>query len=125
MYNRATLTGYIGQDAVLRTTSNQTPFVFLSLATHRTWKDPNTGERKSRTSWHRCVIFGKLANYAGTLSKGALVQLEGEIRTREYFPRVIADSATPVKKTTTEIRVYRLLHLDRLAHPSRSGDVPQ
>jgi single-strand DNA-binding protein len=121
MQNRATLTGYLGQDAVLRTARNQTPFTVLSLATHRTWKDRNSGERQSVTTWHRCVVFGKLANYAGTLTKGAFLQLEGEIGVREYFPRVIAGSTEAVKKTVTEIRVFRILNLDRPAKAGRSG----
>ena len=122
MQNRATLTGYVGKDAVLRTTRNQTPFVVLSLATHRNWKDRNSGERQSETTWHRCLVFGKLANYAGKLAKGAFVQLEGQIRTREYFPSVIAESAGSVKKSITEIRVYRIMNLDRPAKPGRSGE---
>jgi len=121
MQNRATLTGYLGQDAILRTASNQTPYTVLSLATHRIWKDRNSGERKSVTTWHRCVVFGKLANYAGTLSKGGFLQLEGEICMREYFPRVISDSTSSVKKTITEIRVFRILDLDRPAKAGRSG----
>ena len=121
MKNRATLTGYLGKDAVLGTTRNQTPFVTFSLATHRIWKDRNSGERQSATTWHRCVVFGKLANYAGTLTKGAFVQLEGEIRTREYIPRVIADGASNVKKSITEIRVFRILNLSRLARLGESA----
>jgi single-strand DNA-binding protein len=117
-----TLTGYLGKDAVLGTTRNQTPFAVLSLATHRTWKDRSSGERQSTTTWHRCIVFGKLASYAGTLTKGAFLQLEGEIRTREYFPRVIADGTSSVKKSITEIRVFRIMNLDRPARPSRSGE---
>jgi len=115
MQNRATLTGYLGQDAVVRTTRNQTPFALFSLATHRRWKDRNSGERRSVAEWHRCVVFGKLATYAGTLTKGTYVQVEGEIRTREYTPRVASDSASGVKKSVTEIRVFRIMNLDRLA----------
>ena len=122
MQNRATLTGYIGKDAILRTTRNQTPFTVLSLATHRSWKDRNSGERQSVTTWHRCVVFGKLANYAGTLTKGAFIQLEGEIQMREYFPRVIGDSTSSVKQTITEIRVFRLMNLDRPVKPDRSRE---
>lgn len=122
MQNRATLTGYLGKNAVVGTTRNQTPFVVLSLATHRIWKDRNSGERQSATTWHRCVVFGKLTNYAGTLTKGAFVQLEGEIRTRQYMPRVIAESTTPALKTITEIRVFRIMNLDRPARPGRSEE---
>jgi len=121
MQNRATLTGYLGQNAILRTASNQTLYTVLSLATHRIWKDRTSGERKSMTTWHRCVVFGRLAKYAGTLRKGGLIQLEGEICMREYFPRVISDSTSSVKKTITEIRVFRILNLDRPAKAGRSG----
>lgn len=122
MQNRAPLTGYIGKDAILRTTRNQTPFTVLSLATHRSWKLRNSGERQSVTTWHRCVVFGKLANYAGTLTKGAFIQLAGEIQMREYFPRVIGDSRSSVKQTITEIRVFRLMNLDRPVKPDRSRE---
>jgi single-strand DNA-binding protein len=122
MQNRATLTGYIGKDAVLRTTRNQTPFTVLSLATHRTWKDRHSGERHSETTWHRCVVFGKLANYASTLAKGTHIQLEGEIHMRQYIPRVIADRTANVKQTITEIRVFRLMNLDRPVKPDRSRE---
>jgi len=104
MQNRATLTGYLGQDAVLRTASNQTPFTVLSLATHRIWKDRNSGERRSVTTWHRCVV---LANSLTTLAlspKGVY-----PTRRRDLYARVlsgvIGDSTSSVKKAITEIRV--------------------
>jgi single-strand DNA-binding protein len=30
------------------------------------------------------VVFGKLSEFAGTLKKGAHLQVEGELRSREY-----------------------------------------
>ena len=33
---------------------------------------------------HRCVAFGKLSDFAGTLAKGAHVAIEGELRSHEY-----------------------------------------
>src|SRR5262245_4584842 len=85
--NRVTLIGFLGKDAEIRTTKSQTQFTVLSLATKRSWKDRETGERQSRTTWHRCVVWGKLAEFAASLTKGAHVQVEGEIRTREYTPQ--------------------------------------
>jgi single-strand DNA-binding protein len=110
--NRATLTGFLGKDAEVRNTRNQSSFTILSLATKRSWKDRETGEYKSQSTWHRCVVFGKLSQFAATLTKGAHVQIEGEIRTREYMPRAAkkADSAT---KSITELRVLSLVKLDR------------
>jgi single-strand DNA-binding protein len=35
-------------------------------------------EVRTRIEWHRCVAFRKLADFAGTLSKGAHVAVEDE-----------------------------------------------
>ena len=111
--NTVILTGYLGGDAESRTarpnTSEASTFVTLSLATKRTWKDRESGERQSLTTWHRCVIFNpRIADYAASLTKGAHVQLVGEIQTRDY---VAKDGA---KKSVTEIRVQRIARLDRM-----------
>ena len=69
--NRATLIGFLGKDAEVKTTKNQTSFTVLSLATKRIWKNRETGERQSETTWHRCIVWAKLGEYAATLTKGA------------------------------------------------------
>jgi len=105
--NTVILTGYLGSDAESRTIRNNSTLTVLSLATNRIWKDRETGERRSETTWHRCVSFGSTATYAATLTKGAHVQIVGEIQTREY---VAKDGA---KKSVTEVRVRRLMHLNK------------
>ena len=106
--NRASLIGFLGKDAEVRNTkNNETTFTVLSLATERSWKDRETGERRSQTTWHRCVVWGTLSKFASTLTKGAHVQIEGEIRTREYTSKADA------KKTITEVRVNSISKLDR------------
>ena len=58
--NRVTLIGFLGQDAGVHTTkTNQTPYTVLSLATKRSWKDRESGDRMSETTWHKCVAWGK------------------------------------------------------------------
>ena len=47
--NRVTLIGFLGKDAEVKTTRNNASFTVLSLATKRSWKDRDTGERKSET----------------------------------------------------------------------------
>ena len=79
----------------------------LSLATKRSWKDRESGERQSQTTWHRCIVWGKLSEFAATLVKGAHVQIEGEIRTREYAQK------TGGNKSITEVRVTSIAKLDR------------
>ena len=80
--NRLTLIGFTGGDAETKTLSNGSTFAAFSMATQRSWKNPE-GAWESRTEWHRCVSFGKLADFAATLKKGAHVQVEGELRGRE------------------------------------------
>ena len=105
--NRVTLIGFLGKDAeVRRTHNNDTPFTVLSLATNRSWKDPESGEYKSNVTWHRCVVFGKASEFAATLTKGAAVQIEGALNTRQYTPQ---DS--DATKSITEVRVYRISKL--------------
>lgn len=114
--NRVTLIGFLGKDAEVRhTRNNESAFTELSLATNRSWKDPESGEYKSEVSWHRCVAFGRARDYAAALLKGAHVQIEGEIRTREYAEK---NGKKSVKKTITEICVYRIAKVDR---PGNSG----
>ena len=111
MFNNVTLIGYLGSDAESRTTRNNSTLTVLSLATKRTWKNRETGARESQTTWHKCVSFGRTAEYAATLTKGAHLQIIGEIQTREY---VANDGA---KKSVTEIRVQRIARLDRVPKP--------
>ena len=106
--NRATLIGFLGKDAEVKTTRNNASFTVLSLATKRIWKDRESGERKSETTWHRCIVWGKLGEFAATLTKGAHIQVEGEIRSRQYTPQ-----ATDATKSITEVRVSSIVRLDR------------
>jgi len=111
--NRATLIGFLGKDAEVKTTRNNASFTVLSLATKCSWKDRKTGERLSQTTWHRCIVWGKLGDFAATLTKGAHVQIEGEIRSREYTPKSDGKKATEVKKSIAEVRVTSVTRLDR------------
>lgn len=107
MFNNVTLIGYLGADAESHSTRNNSTLTVLSLATKRFWKNRETGDRESHTTWHRCVAFGRTAEYAATLTKGSHLQIVGEIQTRQYTAR---DGAT---KSVTEIRVQRIARLDR------------
>jgi single-strand DNA-binding protein len=112
--NRATLIGFLGKDAEVKTTRNNAQFTVLSLATKRTWKDRESGERMSETTWHRCIVWGKLGEFAATLTKGAHVQIEGDLRTREYTQNS-GKKSDLAKKSITEIRVFTINKLDRAA----------
>jgi single-strand DNA-binding protein len=115
MLNNVILIGYLGSDAESRTTRNDLTLTVLSLATNRIWKDRESGERMSQTTWHRLVAFGRTAEFAAGLTKGSHIQVVGEIQTREY---VAKDGA---KKSVTEIRVQRIARLDRTPHTGEAA----
>jgi single-strand DNA-binding protein len=103
--NKVTLIGFLGSDAEARSNDNRS-FTTLSLATKSSYK--KDGKYISHTEWHRCVIFGKLSEFAGTLKKGAHIQVEGELRSREYD-----NKKTDSKQRIWEIKVDSILKLDR------------
>jgi single-strand DNA-binding protein len=101
--NKVTLIGFLGSDAKVR---NKGRFITLSLATKSSYK--KNGEYISHTEWHRCVVFGKLSEFAKTLTKRAHIQVEGELRSREYDSK-----KTDSRQRVWEIRVSSILTLDR------------
>lgn len=112
--NRVTLIGFLGQDAEVRTTRSKRQFTVLSLATNRRWKDRASGEYQSRTTWHRCIAWGRMADFAATLTKGMHLQIEGEVRTREYSQAFgSGERSIDVTRSIAEVTVLSILKLDR------------
>jgi hypothetical protein len=66
--------GFIGSDAE-RKAANATNIAIFSLATKISWKN-DAGSWEARTEWHRCVAVGKLADFAGSFTKGAHIAIE-------------------------------------------------
>lgn len=123
--NHVSLIGFLGNDVQLKSTKNGAPVAVLSLATKSSWKD-GKGNYDSRTEWHRCTAWGKLAEFAGKLEKGAHIQIEGELRYREYQKDPEGNSSVaPIKRRLAEIHASRILKLDRAAkqeEPAPDGD---
>jgi single-strand DNA-binding protein len=105
--NKVTLIGFLGSDAEVRT-NNDRSLTTLSLATKSSYK--KDGKYIEHTEWHRCVVFGKLGEFAAKLTKGAHVQVEGELRSRKYESKKSSS-----EQTIWEIRVDSILKLDRAA----------
>ena len=84
--NKATLVGHLGKDPEVKTMQSGSKVCNLSVATSESWKDKATGERQTKTEWHRVTIFNeniiKVAEQY--LKKGSLVYLEGALETRKW-----------------------------------------
>ena len=101
--NKVILVGTLGKDPETRYMPSGSAVTNLRIATNEQWKDKQTGERREATEWHRVVFSGKLAEIAAQyLRKGALVYVEGGIRTRKYTDK------DGVEKYATDIRADRM-----------------
>lgn len=98
--NMQLLIGRLGQDPDVRFTADGTTVATLSLATTTSWKDKQTGERKEKAIWHRCVMFGAKAEVAQNhFKKGMRLYIEGETQHKEYTDK------EGIKRYSTEVRV--------------------
>jgi single-strand DNA-binding protein len=118
--NHIDLIGFIGSDPEARQTSSGTAVTTFSLATKSSWKK-DSGSYDSRTEWHRVVLWGKLAEAAAKLTKGAYVEVEGEVRHRSYQKEVqVGKKAVAVDIPVTEVHARTLRKLDRSTSSAES-----
>jgi len=96
--NKTILVGNVGNDPEFSTMQSGDRVCNLNVATSESWKD-KSGERKSKTEWHKVVIFNQhlvdvCENY---VKKGSKIYIEGQLQTRNW------EDNHGVKKYTTEI----------------------
>lgn len=115
--NKAIIVGRLGRDPEIRYSSDGVAVCNISVATESTWKDKNSGERKSETEWHRIVFYNRLAEIAGEyLKKGREVYIEGRIKTRKW-----QDKETGQDRYSTEIIGDQLQMLGNKDDNGREG----
>ena len=123
--NKVVLIGNIGSDPELRYFNDGNGVCNVSLATSESWNDKQTGEKKERTEWHRCVFMDrgnyKMAQYAGEMHKGEKLYVEGHLQTRKW------QDSNGQDRYSTEIRVdefQRLSPRDQGAGQGAPGSAP-
>lgn len=83
--NKVILVGNLGKDPEVRYLEGGTAVANFPIATSETYKDKNSGERKTNTEWHNIVLWRGLAEIAEKyLKKGAQVYIEGKLQTRQW-----------------------------------------
>jgi len=96
--NKVIIIGNLGRDPEVRYTPNGSAVCNIGVATTRTWKSKDSGDKVEETEWHRVVFYDRLAEIAGEyLKKGRSVYVEGRLKTRKWQDK---DGA---EKYTTEI----------------------
>ncbi len=120
--NHVDLIGFLGSDPEQRQLENGSQLTSFSLATKTSWKN-DSGSYDSRTEWHRIVVWGKLAQFAASLTKGAHIEVEGELRHRTYQKQIQAGKkAVAVDVTAAEIHASAIRKLDRNGSSASSGE---
>ena len=101
--NKVILIGRLGKDPDVRYTQSGTAVANFSLATSEEWKDKNTGQKQSKTEWHRVVAWRKLAELCSEyLQKGSEVYVEGSLQTKEW------ETNDGQKRRTTEVLAHNI-----------------
>ena len=96
--NKVILIGNLGRDPEVRYAPSGSAICNVTLATTRSWKNKDSGERQEETEWHRVVFYDRMAEIAGEyLKKGKQVYVEGRLKTRKWTDK------DGVEKYTTEV----------------------
>lgn len=104
--NRVTLLGALGKDPEIRQMNNGKSVASLNVATSFNKKQGD--EWVSETQWHRVVAYDKLAQVAGTMSKGQAIFVDGRLNYRKYTNKegveqnvteIVATELGPMAKT--------------------------
>jgi len=101
--NSATIIGNLGNDPDCRKMNDGTSVANLSIAVTDKWTDKASGQKRERTEWIRCALFGPVADIAQQyLRKGSKCCVVGRIQTRKWQDNSGQD------RYTTEVVVDRM-----------------
>jgi single-strand DNA-binding protein len=93
--NKVIIIGNLGKDPEVRYTPNGNAVCNINVATTRSWKSKESGEKVEETEWHRVVFYDRLAEIAGEyLKKGRSVYVEGRLKTRKWQDKESKDHYT-------------------------------
>lgn len=81
--NRVMLIGNLGTNPEMRASASGKGAAILSVATERSYMVGT--ERKSHTTWHRVIVWGKQGeNCVKYLTKGRSVYVDGRLESRQW-----------------------------------------
>ena len=101
--NKCIFLGNLGADPELRMTAGGQAILKLRLACTESYMDKQSNERKERTEWVSCTLWGKRGEaLAKFLKKGSQVYVEGSLRTTSY-------EKNGEKRYSTDINVTEII----------------
>lgn len=101
--NQVLLVGHLGKDPTVGSSKGGKNYASLSLATTEYYTDRNNGERKSKTQWHRVVVWNAplIEHVVPKLKKGVPVLIEGQLEYHDY-----ADPKTNENRSVATISLH-------------------
>lgn len=82
--NKVFVLGNVARDPEIRSLPSGGSVVSFSVASNRVWKD-KAGQKQQEAEFHNVVVFGKLAEIAGSyIKKGGLLLVEGRLKTQSW-----------------------------------------
>ena len=84
--NKVILLGNVCADPDIRRTQSGIPIANIRVATHETWRDKTSGERREKAEYHTVVVFneGLCKVVEQYVKKGSKLYVEGSLKTRKW-----------------------------------------
>ncbi|CRH00581.1 single-stranded DNA-binding protein, putative [Plasmodium relictum] len=112
--NKITLIGRVGCEPDIKILNGGDKVATFSLATNEFWRDRNTNELKSKTDWHRIVVYDQnLVELVDKyLRKGRRVYLQGSLHTRRWFGNDLSNQPKQITEIVLSYNKSDLIFLD-------------
>ncbi len=111
--NKVQLSGRMGRDPEVRSTSSGGAITSASLATSNDYRDKSGQWVKKPASWHNLVAFGPVGEALARFHKGDILRVEGKIAYNEWTDK------DGKKRTTTKIVCFEVAK-----EMARGGEAP-
>ncbi len=104
--NIVVITGRVVSDPRFYYTPSGIPVTMFRIASNKYYRDQNTGEFKTDTSFFSVIAWRKLAERCSSLKKGSAVLIEGSLNSRSW-------DSPQGRRSVVEIVARRIQFLDK------------
>jgi single-strand DNA-binding protein len=119
-YEQAIIMGNLGSPPELKYMPDGSPVCNFSVAVNEKWTDKSTGEKREKTKWFRCAVWGKSAENAHKLiKKGQQVLIVGTVEARAYTGK----NGEPMASLDLRVDTWQLLG-SKPVRPDNVRDMP-
>ncbi|KJP88855.1 hypothetical protein AK88_01545 [Plasmodium fragile] len=112
--NKIMLIGRVGCEPDIKILNGGDKVATFSLATNEFWRDRNTNELKSKTDWHRVVVYDQnIVDLVDKfLRKGRRVYIQGSLHTRRWFGNDLNNQPRQITEVVLSYNKGDLIFLD-------------